>query len=356
MELEGLLARRDELIERLTGSDFNRRFGEVIGKALQPIIARESEMVLSRPELYVLPAGAAVEIPSGLDSLVAEEAQGAWQEFSTRMQDPCHFSVITAQSTVNSHTWMKFDTSVPLLQAGCATLHCFEIDGVHLPLRISVNQGKAIILPKEDQINDDDFVDLVASLTKVFGEGDTNKTEAELKAGIASQRQFTKRQEALPLNLLANFPEKFCELIDNRQFSVSPNRLMTAGEASEWSGMAAELINANRNGQDVIVGEPGYGSHQRVRGEINFATGLTVNRVILNSPDAAESSLQTTDFLTSVRDGDRELGFLACSVSCLKTTGHLYVNFDHGENELFYFRQWKKNGKFTKLPITENKS
>lgn len=134
------------------------------------------------------------------------------------MQDPYHFSVITAQSKVNAHTWMKFDTSVPLLQAGCATLHCLEVDGVHLPLRVSVNQGKAMILSKEDQINDDDFVDLVASLTKVFGEGDINKTEAELKTGIASQRQYTKRQETLPLNLLANSPVKFCELINSTQF------------------------------------------------------------------------------------------------------------------------------------------
>lgn len=106
--------------------------------------------------------------------------------------------------------------------------------------------------------------------------------------------------------------------------------------------MAAGLLNANRNGQDIVVGEPGYGSHQRVRGEINFATGLTVNKVMLNPPDSTESSLQTTDFLTSVQDGDRELGFLVCSVSCLKTTGHLHVKFDHGANELFYYRQWKK--------------
>lgn len=342
VEVEGLLTARSKLIEELTAPDFSRRFGEVIGQALQPIISGESEMVKNRTELYVLPADATVEIPSGLDPLVAEEAQDAWQKFSSRMRDQYHFSVITAQSTVNAHTWMKFDTSVPLLQAGCATLHCLEVDGVHLPLRISVNQGKAMILSKEDQLSDDDFVDLVTSLTKVFGEGDINKTESELKAGIASQRQYTKRQEALPLNLLVNSPEKFCELIDSTQFSICPDRLMTVEEASEWSGMAAELLNANRNGQDIVVGEPSYGSHQRVRGEINFSTGLTLNRVMLNPPDASESSIQTTDFLTSVHDGDRELGFLVCSISYLKTTGDLHVKFDHGSHELFYFKQWKQ--------------
>lgn len=342
VEVEELLNARSKLIEGLTVPDFSRRFGEVIGQALQPIISGESEMVKNRPELYVLPEGATVEIPSGLDPLVAEEAQNAWQKFSTRMQDPYHFSIITAQSTVNPHTWMKFDTSVPLLQAGCATLHCLEVDGVHLPLRISVNRGKAMILPKEAKLNDDTFIDLVASLAIAFGEGDTSETEAELKANISRRHKLDKGRETLSLNLLANSPEEFGKLIDSKQFSVNPDRLMTKEEADEWLDMTAEVIKINRAGQDVVVGEPNYGSHERVRGEVNFATGLTFNRVMLNPPDASESSIQTTDFLTSVQDGDRELGFLVCSVSCLKTTGHLHVNFDHGENELFYFRQWKQ--------------
>lgn len=342
VEVDELLISRGDLIEKLTAPDFSRRFGEAIGRTLQPIISGESEMVKNRPELYVLPAEATVEIPSGLDPLVAEEAQNAWQKFSSRMQDPYHFSVITAQSTVNPHTWMKFDTSVPLLEAGCATLHCLEVDGVHLPLRISVNRGKAMILPKEPQLNDDAFIDLVAFLARAFGEGDTGETEAELKANISRRHKLNKGRETLSLNLLANSPEMFSQLVDSKQFSINPDRLMTKEEAAEWLGMAAEVIKVNRAGQDVVVGEPNYGSHQKVRGEVNFATGLTINRVMLNPPDASESSVQFTNFLTSVRDGDRELGFLTCSISCLKTTGDLHVNFDHGANELFYFRQWKQ--------------
>ena len=334
---------RAELIEKLTASDFSRRFGQTIGEILQPIIASESEMVKNRPELYVLPAGATVELPSGLDPLVAEEAQNAWQKLSSRMQDPYHFSVITAQSRENAHTWMKFDTSIPLLQAGCATLHCLEVDGVHLPLRISLNQGKAMILPKEDQLADEDFTSLVALLVKAFGEeGVEGESEEELTESISRKHKQDKAKEFLALNLLANSPQDFSRLVDSRQFSVNPDRLMTKGEASEWLDMAAEVIKANRAGQDVVVGEPNYGSHQRVRAEVNFATGMTVNRVMLNPPDATESSLQTTDFLTSIKDGDRELGFLTCSVSCLRTAGHLHVNFDHGANELFYFKQWKR--------------
>jgi len=343
VEVEELLASRAKLIKKLTAPDFSREFGGVIGGMLQPIIASESEMVKNRPELYVLPLSATVELPSGLDPLVAEEAQMAWQKMAARMQDPYHFSVITAQSRENSHTWMKFDTSIPLLQAGCATLHLLEIDGVNLPLRISLNQGKAMVLPKEDQITDKYFVRLVVSLVKAFGEeGGKGETEEELAESVSRKHKQGKAQEFLPLNLLANSPQKFSELVDSKQFSVDPDRLMTKEEANEWLNMAAEVIKANRVGQDVVVGEPNYGSHQRVRAEVNFATGMIVNRVMLNSPDASESSLQTTDFLTSVKDVDRELGFLTCSVSCLRTTGELSVNFDHGANELFYFKQWKQ--------------
>lgn len=342
VEVDALLTSRGALIEKLTAPDFSRRFGETIGEALQPIIDKEAYLTIYKPELYVLPTGATIDIPSGLDPLVAEETQNAWQKFLSRMQDPYHFSVITAQSRVNSHTWMKFDTSVPLLQAGCAILHCLEVDGVHLPLRISVNRGKAMILPKEDQLNDDSYVDLVALLARAFGEGDTGETEAELKAGISRRHKLDLGRETLPLNLFANSPEEFGKLIDSKQFSVNPDRLMTKEEATEWLDMTAEVIKVNRAGQDVVVGEPNYGSHEKVRAEVNFATGLTLNRVMLNPPDESESSIQYTDFLTSVKDGDRELGFLACSISCLKTTGDLHVNFDHGANELFYFRQWKQ--------------
>ena len=98
VEVEELLASRAKLIKKLTAPDFSREFGGVIGGMLQPIIASESEMVKNRPELYVLPLSATVELPSGLDPLVAEEAQMAWQKMAARMQDPYHFSVITAQS------------------------------------------------------------------------------------------------------------------------------------------------------------------------------------------------------------------------------------------------------------------
>jgi len=342
-EVDGLLASRAKLIEELTTPGFSREFGETIGIMLQPIIASESEMVINRPELYVLPSGATVELPSGLDSLVAEEAQLTWKKLSSRMQNPYHFSVITAQSRENAHTWMKFDTSIPLLQAGCATLHCLEIDGVHLPLRISLNQRKAMILPKEDELTDEDFVSLVTHLVKALGEeGAEGGSEEELAENISRKHKQDKAKEFLPLNLLVNSPREFSRLINSQQFSVNPDRLMTQEEAGEWLNMAGEIFKANRAGQDVVVGEPNYGSHQRVRAGVNFATGMTVNRVMLNPPDASESSLQTTDFLTSVKDGERELGFLTCSISCLKTTGNLHVDFDHGANELFYFKQWKQ--------------
>ena len=59
-EVDGLLASRAKLIEELTTPGFSREFGETIGIMLQPIIASESEMVINRPELYVLPSGATV--------------------------------------------------------------------------------------------------------------------------------------------------------------------------------------------------------------------------------------------------------------------------------------------------------
>lgn len=180
-------------------------------------------------------------------------------------------------------------------------------------------------------------------MAKAFGEdGAQEESEDELAESISLKHKQDKAQEFLPLNLLANSPQEFKRLIDSEQFSVNPDRLMTQEEAGEWLNMAGEIFKANRAGQNVVVGEPNYGSHQRVRAGVNFATGMTINRVMLNSPDAAESSLQTTDFLTSVKDGERELGFLTCSISCLKTTGHLHVDFDHGSNELFYFKQWKQ--------------
>lgn len=290
-----------------------------------------------------MPAGVTIELPTSLDPLVVEEAQNAWQKFSSRMKDPHHFSTITAHSTTSPHTWMKFDTTIPLLKEGRATLHLLEIDGVHLPLRIAIDKGGATVLPKYDQLSDDDFVRLVSLLVKASGEeGAEGKTEVELDESISRQHKQGKAKEFLSLNLLANSPEAFSQLIDSKQFSVNPDRLMTKEEATEWTDMAAEVIKANRAGQDVVVGEPNYGSHERVRAEVSFATGLTLNRVMLNPPDASESSIQTTDFLTPVHDGDKELGFLACSISCLKTTGHLHVNFDHGALELFYFRQWKQ--------------
>lgn len=157
-ETEGLLASRGKLIEKLTAPDFSQIHGNAIGEALQPIIDQEAYLALHRPELYVLPVGATVDISSGLDSLIAEEVKDAWQKFSTRMQNPDHFSVITAQSRVNPHTWMKFDTTVPLLKEGRATLHLLELGGVHLPLRIAVDKGDATVLLKYDQISDEDYV------------------------------------------------------------------------------------------------------------------------------------------------------------------------------------------------------
>lgn len=343
VEVEGLLNARSKLIEKLTAPDFSKKFGAVIGEAISPIIGAETYSILSRPELYVLPSGATVELPTGLDHLVAEEAQNAWQELSSRMKDPHHFSTITAHSTTSPHTWMKFDTTIPLLKEGRATLHLLEIDGVHLPLRIAIDKGDAAILPEYDQLSDEDFVRLVSLLVKASGEEAAGgEMEEELDENISRQHKQGKAKEFLSLNLLANSPETFSQLVDSKQFSINPDRLMTREEASEWLGMANEVIKSNRAGQDVVVGEPNYGSHERVRAEVNFATGLTLNRVMLNPPDASESSVQFTDFLTSVKDGERELGFLACSISCQKTTGHLHIEFDHGALELFYFRQWKQ--------------
>lgn len=289
----------------------------------------------------MLPAGTRAEIPSSLDPIVGEEVQVAWEKFSARMQDPDHFTIITADSTVHPHTWMKFDTSVPLLKAGCATLYCLNVDGIHLPLRVSVNQDKAMLLPKEDELGDDFMAELVVALVKAFGDEDTSRTEAEMKADIVRQHRLSKGQETLPLHLFANAPEQFCQLIDGRDFSVNPDRLMTPEEATEWSGMAEEISRANRAGQDVVIGEKGYGSYRRLQGEINFATGISLNVTNLNS-DGSESSIQSTEFLTPVTQGSRELGALVCRVSCARTVGHLHASFDHGENDLFYFRQWKK--------------
>lgn len=333
--------RREELVYQCTRPEFNNSISRRVGQALQPIIAGEAEVLQEKPELYVLPSDASPDVPDTLEGYVREAIDKEWAEVCQRFQNPYRFTVITADSRKQTHTWMKFDTCLPLLEAECATLHCLEIDSVHLPLRIGVNRGEAIILPKDDGISEDLFVELVAVLSRAFADERVDAmSDDELKASIARTHSFTTGQEVLPLNLLLNAPDQFCRLIDGRDFSVSPHRLMTEEESTAWLQMAAEVVQVNRRGQDVVVGEKGYGSYQIVRGEVNFGTGLTLHRNFLNS-DGAESSIQTTEFLTPIRAGQKVLGTTVCKLTAIPTFGELRAGFDHAGSELHYFNQWR---------------
>ena len=237
---------------------------------------------------------------------------------------------------------MKFDTYLPLLRAKCAMLHCLQIDGVHLPLQIYVNREEASILPRAGEIPDDVFVDLVSALSRVFADDKVDAmTDDELESSIARTYAFTQGQEMLPLLLLLNEPDQFCELIDGRHFSISPDRLMTEEETAAWLGMASEIVQANRQAKEVIVGEKGYGSYKRIRGEVNFGTGLTLNTHFLHS-DNTESVIQTREFLIPVTVGQRVLGNTLCKLASIPTMGELRVDFNHGATDLHFFNQWKK--------------
>lgn len=341
VQQEGL-KRREALIRQCTGHEFSWSVSRRVGQALQPIIAAESAVLRERPELYILPPDATLEVPPTLEGYAQDAIKAEWDKTRKRFQDSDRFTTITADSQKQTHTWMKFDTYLPLLRAQCATLHCLQVDGVHLPLRISVNRGEATILPKTNEIPDDLFVGLVATLSRAFDDEHVDAmTDDELKARIAREHAFTEGQEVLPLHLLLNDPDRFCDLIDGRHFSVSPNRLMTEEETAAWSHMAAEVIQATRQGRDVMVGEKGWGSYQRVRGEVNLATGLTLHTNFLH-PDDTESSIQTTEFLTPVEVEKRVLGTSVCKLTSIPTHGELRVELDHAATDLHYFNQWKK--------------
>lgn len=344
-EDNGLLARRDELIRRCTEHCFSDEFGEQIGHALQPMISNESQIAIRRPELYVLPRGASIEIPTGFNSRVDSEIQVAWQKYYQRMLDPDRFVVITADSKLFSNTWLKFDTSVPLLKAECATLYCLMVDSIHLPLRISVNRGRAMMLPKQELLSDEDFVELTSSLVRVFGGEKDQRSDDELKADMRRRHVLSKGKEILPLQLLASSPEQFFQLIDSEQLSVNPDRLMTNEEASDWLNMVMEIKELNSIGHDVVVGEKGYGSYCSFQGEIDLTAGIALNRKDLNS-DNIESSIQRKSFLAVVRDGDREIGAVVCDMSYYLPLDSFDVRFTHGENDLFYYRQWKSKAGF----------
>jgi hypothetical protein len=338
---EGLLAYRDELIEKCTGYEFGRTHGEQIGQVLQPVVDAESRVATEMPELYVFPPRAGVEIPSSFNPVVRDEIDQEWQKYTGRMQDPDHFSNILAFSETRPHTWLKYDTSVPLLKADCATLHCLELDGVHLPLRISVNRGEAMVLPKQG-IPDDLFADIVTTLVRVFEDEETaGKSDEELRADVLRRNSLTDAEEFLPLRLLAESPDEFCRLIDARTLSVQPSRLMTSEEAGEWVEMARDVMSRNQAGEDVVVGEKGYGSYSRWQGQWDIGAGVVLARIDLNS-DGSESIIQKKAFLAPVTDGGREVGSTVCKVGYYPPHDEFYVSFDHGESDLYWYRQWRR--------------
>lgn len=135
---------------------------------------------------------------------------------------------------------------------------------------------------------------------------------------------------------------QFCQLFDVKELSVTPGRLMTETEAGDWESAVAGVFRATRNGGDVVVGEPGYGSYGRLQANIDLGTGrMTLESRGLEG-NGAESSIQTRKFLAPVTDGTKAVGATVCSVAYGPMFDKYYVNFGHGEGDVSDFRQWEK--------------
>lgn len=223
---------RRQLIDTCTSPQFRRETAGLLGEGLYPVIEPEVQKARNQKELYVLDESAQIEVPTMLEPRVTETIHASWNKYRRQMADPDHGTTIFAESNERPHTWMKIDTSVRLLRGGGAEIHCVEVDGVHLPLRISLDRGldgvrNAAVLPKEDKLGDDFFVQLVQAIMPALGEGeDAGMSDKEFREKTIRDRRMREGEETLPLRLLANLPSS--TLKDPRASARVVNRVPMA--------------------------------------------------------------------------------------------------------------------------------
>ena len=133
---------------------------------------------------------------------------------------------------------------------------------------------------------------------------------------------------------------------------VSYGRLMSIGETAAYVNMLYEIDKSEQQGEKVIVGIPGYGSHRRyrVRREASYKNranpdGLVLARVNPNDDldDPMRFEIHRIPVAIEVKGG-RVVGGAIINIGkvyrddSLKEEG---VFIDHGSKDLFWYKRWK---------------
>ena len=112
---------------------------------------------------------------------------------------------------------------------------------------------------------------------------------------------------------------------------------MSDPEMDQWLNMVNQVFRLGKS-QRVIVGVPGYGSHQEWEALYQFGMDTPVLKQVNLNPDGSRGGLFSTLFPVPIKNDDSIIGWTVLSISRVPQFPEPAVSFDHhGAHDLYWF-------------------